>query len=382
MSWFDVDKQGLAAILERRGKFFALAELISNAWDSGSERVEVRLKPLPGEPYCLLEVEDWGEGFADPKDAFTMFGRSRRGSDETKRGRFNLGEKLVLAVCRFAEIRTTGWALQFKGDEKPRKIAHTPRDAGTLFRAEIRMTREEYEDCCDQIRRLIPPLVTEKGPNGSTTFNGHEIVRPELLAEFTTKLPTEIADSDGLLRRTTAIAAVQVFECDGAGDLLELGVPVVETDNGYRVNVLQKIPLNMDRDNVTPAFLRAVNAALLNNLHEQLSAEAAAAPWAQEAAGDARATPQAVKSIIDKRFGERAVIATPGDVIANAQAEAAGFTVIPGGALSADVWANVRKHELLTPAGKAFPTPRAEDLAKRQQENCPLCGGSGKMPSR
>lgn len=376
MSWFDVDKQGLAAILERRGKFFALAELISNAWDSGSERVDVRLNPIPGQPYAVLEVEDWGEGFADPKDAFTMFGRSRRAGDAFKRGRFDLGEKLVLAVCRTAEIRTVGWALRFEGDEKPRRIAHTPRSEGTLFRGEVRMTRDEYEACCDQVRRLIPPVVTDKGPNGVTTFNGRQIVRPELVAEFITRLPTEIAGEDGQMRRTTDKAAVQVFEASEGGDILELGVPVVESDNGYRVNVLQKIPLNMDRDNVTPAFLRAVNAALLNELHQHMTPEAAAAPWAQEAAGDARATPQAVKSVIEKRFGERAVIATPNDPIANAQAEAAGYTVIPGGALSGDLWGNIRKHQLLTPSSQVFPTPKPEDLAKlqAQKQPCPTCG--------
>jgi len=32
-TWFEVDKQGLAKILERRGKEFALFELVQNAWD-------------------------------------------------------------------------------------------------------------------------------------------------------------------------------------------------------------------------------------------------------------------------------------------------------------------------------------------------------------
>jgi hypothetical protein len=45
MDWFTVDKAGLAAILERRGKAFALAELISNAWDSGAQNVWRRRRP-------------------------------------------------------------------------------------------------------------------------------------------------------------------------------------------------------------------------------------------------------------------------------------------------------------------------------------------------
>lgn len=368
MSWFNVDRAGLASILERRGKFFALAELISNAWDSDSDRVDVTLTPIPGQPLATLTVEDWGEGFADLDEAFTMFGKSRRGSDATKRGRFSLGEKLVLAICREAMICSTSGGVEFNA--KGRRRTSDSRPCGTIFTAEIRMTRDEYEECCDQIKRLIPPV--------ATTFNGREIPRHDSLATFRVKLPTEIADADGVLRRSTALATVEVYECtgDGRGEILELGIPVIETENGYRVNVLAKIPLNMDRDNVTPAFLRAVNAALLNNLHEHLTPEDAAAPWAQEAAGDARATPEAVKAVISKRFGDRAVIATPGDPLANAQAEAAGYTVIPGGALSGDTWANVRKHQLLTPAGQVFPSPKPEDLAKAQagKQPCPVCG--------
>lgn len=368
MTWFNVDRAGLASILERRGKFFALAELISNAWDSGSDRVDVTLHPILGQPYALLRVEDWGEGFDNLDDAFTMFGRSRRAGDATKRGRFSLGEKLVLAICREATIRSTSGSVSFS--DKGRRRTSDDRPRGTIFTAEIKMTRDEYEDCCDQMKRLAPPV--------ATTFNGREIPRHDSLATFRVKLPTEIADADGVLRRSTSLATIEVYETigDSRGEILELGIPVVETENGYRVNVLQKIPLNMDRDNVTPAFLRAVNAALLNNLHEHLTPEAAAAPWAQEAAGDSRATPEAVKAVIAKRFGDRAVVATPGDPMANAQAEAAGYTVIPGGALSGDVWANVRKHSLLTPASQAFPTPSPEDLAKRAagKQPCPTCG--------
>lgn len=54
MSWFNVDKAWLAGILERRGKFFAVAELVGNAWDSGATVAEIELEALPneGSPIC------------------------------------------------------------------------------------------------------------------------------------------------------------------------------------------------------------------------------------------------------------------------------------------------------------------------------------------
>lgn len=365
MNWFSVDKAGLAAILERRGKVFALFELVQNAWDSNATMVDIRLEPIAGQPYATLTIDDDGDGFADLSHANTMFARSLRAADPEKRGRFNLGEKLVLAVCRKARISTTTGTLSFEDDGSVKRASRT-RARGTEFTGEIRMTRDEYAEVCDAMRRLLPPV--------RTVFNGKELDRPDSLCTFTVKLPTEIADPDGQIRRTVRTATVEVYEGVEGGEVLEMGIPIVATENGYRVNVMQKIPLNLDRDNVQPSFLRAVNAAVLNNMHSELSAEAAAQPWAQEAAGDARATPQAIKSVITKRFGERAVVATVGDPVANAQAEAAGFTVIPGGALSGDIWANIRKHNMLTAASKAFPTPSPESLAESAKTRCPVCG--------
>jgi hypothetical protein len=366
-AWFEVDKEGLAAILERRGKAFALAELVSNAWDSGTNRVEVRLKPLANRPAVRVEVEDFGEGFDDLAHSYTMFGRSRRAGDAEKRGRFCLGEKLVLACCTEAEIVSTSGGIAFTGGQRRR--LKEKRDAGTQFTGIVKMTRVEHEDAVAFMRRMIPPV--------STTIDGVEIERPDSLCRFTTRLPTEIADADGNLRRTMRQCEVEVYEGDESGEILEMGVPVVECDMPYRVNVLQKIPLNMDRDNVTPAFLKALQADVLNHMHDQLDAEEACESWVVEAAADARASTQAVDAVVRQRFGERAVIAVPGDPIANAQAEANGYTVVHGGSMSSGMWANVKKAGALLPASQVFPTMSAEQRAQAAAARggaCPMCG--------
>lgn len=368
-AWFEVDRDGLAAILERRGKAFALAELVSNAWDSGTDRVDIRMQPVPNAPQVHVEVEDWGEGFSDLAHAYTMFARSSRAGDADKRGRFCLGEKLVLAVCSRATITSTSGSIIFEGGERRRSKTLT-REQGTAFTADMRMTRAEFEDAVAFLRRMIPPV--------RTTLDGVEIDRPDSICRFTTRLPTEVADADGNLRRTMRQCEVEVYDSVYAdGEILELGVPVVECDMPYRINVLQKIPLNMDRDNVTPAFLKAIQAEVLNHMHDQLDAEEATEAWVAEASADARASTAAVESVIKARFGERAVVATPNDPIANAQAEAAGYTVIPGGALSSGTWANVRKGGLLMPSSRVFPSLTPEqraDMAEANAGRCPACG--------
>lgn len=365
-SWFDVDREGLAAILERRGKAFVIAELLSNAWDSGSSKVCLSIDPIPGRAASMLKVEDWGDGFDDLAKAYTIFSRSARAADAEKRGRFSLGEKLVLACCIRAEIITTTGGIIFEGSHRRRKDRR--RAEGTLFVAEVRMTRSEYEDVMGYLSRVIPPV--------PTILNGALIEPPREATVIEARLPTEYADETGMLRRSMRKTAVQIIPAASAadGEILEMGIPVVECDMPFRVNVLQKIPVNMDRDNVTPAFLKAVQAEVLNAMHQTLDPSLASEAWVSEAASDPRASAAAVGSVIRERFGERAVVAVPSDPLANAQAEANGYTVVHGGAMPSGMWANVRKAEAMLPASRVFPTPSAAVLSEQRAGRCPACG--------
>lgn len=47
MNWFNVDKHGLAKLLERRGKEFILFELIQNALDEDVTEVRASLERIP-----------------------------------------------------------------------------------------------------------------------------------------------------------------------------------------------------------------------------------------------------------------------------------------------------------------------------------------------
>lgn len=361
--WFNVDKQGLANILERKGKSFALFELLSNAWDAGASRVEVEIEPIPSSPYVKLTVTDNAEKpWADLDSAFTMFGKSERGGDSTKRGRFNLGEKLVLACSRTARIETMGGTLNFD-DGKPVRRDGRKRSQGTMFTCEIRMTRDEMEQAKADVVSCLPPC--------DTRVNGLGISRPEPLVTFEARLPTEVADEDGVIRRTTRTCQVQVFSSNGEGSILEMGIPVCSIDMPWRLNVLQKVPLNMERDSVTDAFRRALQVAAVNRMASALTEEQATTTWASEALEDGRIEQAAVQEIVTKRFGDRAVIAVPGDPIANANAEAAGCQVIHGGSLSGGAWANVRKYAAVPTTSTAFPSPRPMN---KPTQTCPACG--------
>jgi hypothetical protein len=354
VDWFTVDKEGLAALLERKGKSKAVLELIQNAWDApGVTKVDVTLIPhqeLRGRAELIVE-DDSPDGFADLTHAFTLFAPSQKVHDETKRGRFNLGEKLVLAICDSALVASTTGAYRF-GHDGRRVLRGGQRPVGSAFSARIRLNRAEQREVERLFFSLIPP------PGVLTTFNKQPLPYRLPVREFTATLPTEKADEDGILRRTRRRAEVRLYEVD-AGEqahIYELGIPVVEYDGKYHVDIQQKVPLTFERDNVTPAYLRELYVAIVNEAHDLLSTDDATSAWVKQAVSDDRVLDSAVRDITCKRFGDKAVAYDPSDPQANAEAVLQGYTVIHGGALSKDEWALAKRSGVLQPAGKVTPS--------------------------
>ena len=118
-------------------------------------------------------------------------------------------------------------------------------------------------------------------PNGVTLkVNGIEVDKPNIQKSFETTLPTIISDEDGNLKKSSRNTIVEIYpKSEDKGKIFELGIPVVEIDLDYDVNVLQKVPLNKDRDNVTPAFRKQLATEVLNNCFEDLSEEQVKSGW-------------------------------------------------------------------------------------------------------
>ena len=353
MGFFEVSKEGLAKLLERRGKSFAVLELVQNCWDQNVTTVTVKLTPVDNKPACLLEVlDDDPDGFSDLSHAYTLFAESEKKINPEKRGRFNLGEKLVLAICNKATISSTTGTIEFANGERMR--SKKKRHAGSLFSGELRMTRAEFEQACIEVKKLIPPAGI------TTTFNGEPLLHREPIHRFTVALATEQADAEGFLRPTKRQTEVRVYERFNGepGALYEMGLPVVDTDDKWHVDIGQKVPLNTDRDNVTPAYLRAVRTSVFNEMHTLIEPEDAAEPWVREATSDKRCSSEAISTALDHRFGKKRVVYDPSDPEANKRAMAEGYHVISGGSLNAIEWSNVKGAGAALPAGQVTPSPK------------------------
>ncbi|NIQ95866.1 MAG: hypothetical protein GWN87_17915, partial [Desulfuromonadales bacterium] len=115
-----------------------------------------------------------------------------------------LGEKLVLAVCDWAEIISMNCAMVF--DESGRRASKKRRDMGTAFTAIIPLTRAEKSEIEMYIETLIPP------PGIRTTFQGAALAQREPVKVFNVALPTVFENAEGQFRNTTRKTDVQIFE--------------------------------------------------------------------------------------------------------------------------------------------------------------------------
>jgi len=351
-NWFDVDKDGLAKLLDARGKAFIIYELVQNAWDTDAKRVEIHLEKIPGTPKARLKViDDDPEGFKDFTHAWTLYAESTKKGDPTKRGLFNEGEKMVLALCYTATISTTKGTVTFDG--KGRKHSKRTTKSGSCFEAVLRLNQEEFDECCAAIGRLIPP------PGVTTYFNREKLQERKVLASFEATLATTKSDENGVVRpskKATTVHVVAAAEGE-TPSIYEMGIPIVETGDKWHIDVQQRVPLNRDRDNVTPAYLRHVRTLVLNAMHGEIGADEASSDWVRQGLGDKSVEKDAFEDIMVKRYGENASIYDPSDIESNGTRQSKGHTVVGGRSLSREEHANNRRFGTLLPSGRLSPTP-------------------------
>ena len=354
--WFDVDKNGLGKQAEEHGKGRLIGELVQNALDeAGVTRIAISVELVAGRPLADLTVEDdSAEGFRDLADAYTLFAKSYKRDDPEKRGQFNFGEKLVLAVCETARITTTKGTIIFDPDEGRIEKPRQKRERGSVFQGRIKMTREEYPEVCNYLRCLLLP------EGVTVTLNGEQLLPRKPLHTFEASLETVVADEEGVMRPRTRKTQVAVYEAlpGEVPSLFEMGLPIVETGDKWHVNLEQKVPLNRDRNNVKPAFLRTVRTLVLNEMHDRLDDEDANQNWVRQASSDPACSEAAIKRVLDLRFGEKRAAYDPTDPEANKKWVSLGGTVVHGGMLNAQEWKNAKAAGAILPAGRLCPTPK------------------------
>jgi len=326
-NWFEVSPNGLRKTLSQKDKFFLITETVSNAWDAeGCTRVDITLtKPDEHGFSWLTAVDNAPKGFTDISHAYLMYAESEKKDKANKRGRFNAGEKDVIAMSVEAKLTTVTGQILFNSDGT--RTEGTEKTAvGSTLTAKIPLTLEEYEHVITQAKRLIPPN------NIATYVNGVHVASRRAAGVFDASLPTPLADREGFVRNVERPCRVKLFNPlpGEQAYIYEMGIPIVELgDDLWHIDVQQKVPLSRDRDNVNPAYLRKVQAAVLAAKVDTLTPEETQLSWVNAAAGAPETKDEVVKKVLTTRYeGKEMVLPDRNDAGATREAQSHGAVVL------------------------------------------------------
>ena len=355
MGRVEIDREGFRKQFEGKDKSWIVRELVQNACDeAGVTNVMINIEPVPNKHQILIEViDDAPHGFRRLSDAYTLWTESLKVDDPTKAGRFNEGDKKVILFAEWAKISTTTGTIEFKGDE--RLELATRRHHGSEIQVVIKGLVAERKEMIDGAMSIIPP------DNITITVNGVPLEQRKPLHVFEATLPTVQGPE---LKPTQRKTEVRIYKpANGeAAMLYECGIPVVETGDTYHVNVMQRVPLNRERDNVTPAYSKLLRAFVLNEMHSRMSEEEFTKPWVAQAVTHDKVVSEAVNSYLDAKYTPDRVTFDPSSPESNSAALANGMQVVHGRNEPREVWEKARDFGLMKPSSTVFPV-RIEKVA-------------------
>jgi len=347
----EIDIAGFRETLQAKGKPRVMMEALSNALDpKGTTVVLVTFSQENG--WATLTVKDNDpDGFKNLKDAYTLFAASERRGDPTARGRYGQGEKEIVALCtdgRYAalSIQSTTGTVDFS--EAGRSESTQKTTMGTVLTAHYKMNKQEAAEFVTLVQAIIVPEgITFK-------FNDTVIERPAPVKAVKETLDTVYWDAEGQMHETRRQTDVELFEAHGPAWILELGIPVVEHDGRFHVNIGQKVPLSTSRDNVKPSYLRKLREVTLNATFDILTSVDQKSTWVKDVV--ATASDEAFDSVMEGIYGKNAVIMDPSNPEAVKRAYDQGRQVIGGRTLSTDMWDRMRERQTFKPAGQVIQT--------------------------
>ena len=325
-------------------------ELVQNVFDQDSATTcSVRVVHNVNKGVRVTVTDD-GDGFANPRFAYEMHGPNDNRSKAEKRGRFNAGEKQAVSVATEAKITTVGYTIEFP-PTGGRVVRRNRRTNGTEVRLLMPWSIKDAEVLREKLRLIRPPDYC------TLAVNGKEVTHPAPVKVHEAVLETVIQNApDEPMRRSRRKTRMEISNPAAEDDkarIYEMGLPVQEIDAIYDVNVMQKIPQNINRDTVKETYLQDIYAELLNAMHEEMPREEFGETWVRTAVEDNRISEGAAHMTVKQRFGEKTVIWSA-NRNANLEAIDQGFQVIHPRTMSKAEREHLRERGGLEPASARF----------------------------
>lgn len=283
--WFAFDAMKQASRVRGLPLGHVLKELLANSLDAGATQialdcrlVEGSRKDRAGNRAFTVHCRDNGGGCSDP-EILRRVGSTTSDQSASKRGRFGRGLIDVISICEQAEIRTGGHRLVFQ----PGKCvisAIKNHEQGLAFEGLLR-----HPGAADaELKRFFGSIILPVGVEFE--FNGVRVPHRETFRTVRdVRLPTPLFDPQTETVKSQRMAT-EVDLVPKFGDspmICELGIGVDEAPWSlpYDINVMQKTPLDADRNMLPDKFKDLVVAELvgpLSDLYADLTKREGKAP--------------------------------------------------------------------------------------------------------
>ena len=364
---FNVDTLGMRQLHQNRQPEQLVKELVQNVFDEEATTCRVTVETL--EEGVMVTVEDDGPGFRDIRDAYTLMGDTPKRMNPEQRGRFNMGEKELISIARWARVETTGSTVEFP-EEGGRTVRRNRRKRGTAIRAMMPWSREEAERLIGRMMLIRPPLGIDY------RVNRKAVRRQDEIRVHSAILDTVIQETPGSpmrpTRRRTDLHILPPGE--EGGWIYEMGIPIQQIELGYSVDVMQKVPMPPNRDTVSESYLKRIYTEVLNAMHDEMQREEFSENWVRTGVENPAVEEGPVRAVIQNRYGEK-VVTWSSNTDANMKATDAGYQVLHPRSLGKAELENMRKLGGLLSANDIFgrednetrevePTPEMEEFAE------------------
>lgn len=369
--WLAVSEDGFAQQNAGREKGHLVKELVQNGLDAISGPGRVRLTFADTAPGMKICCEDTGGGIENMDTLRTVFWTSKQDS-HLKRGRLGRGFKEMLCLAQRTEVESGDKTAVFSIDGGKREFQIR---SGGVPTAGTRITMWldwEYKTTAEELHRYFEAFLPPAGVG--LQIDETEIPHRTPKHVVKTSLTTE-AFSKGRWVKPSAKTNVELVPSGAApGMIYEMGIPIcpVEWEAPYHANILQRVPMNPNRDAVMSGFPAKIHKACLPTILEEMSSDEARAAWVGEAA--ARTTDETLqKEVLSKAFGENLARSVPNFGKFNHDADAeesAGAKILDTKQLSGGFRELARTH-----------IPTSSDVAKAvKEEKRTLASENGEDP--
>lgn len=357
--WLAVSLEGFSQQNAARPVEHLVKELVQNSLDAlpcHGGRITLSVSENT-DGKCVIECQDDGQGIVDMENLRTVFWTSKQDS-RFKRGRMGRGFKELLSLCHTCEVRSGDKISVFHFDKLgKRKFSILRRDASGTGTSVYMVISEDFVLLRDKLKsyfsKFLPPAGVEVVVCGTAVSHRKpaRVFRGSLLTE---------EFQEGRWIKAKHKTEIEIVKTDDGeiGSIYEMGIPICHAgwDIPYHVNILQRVPMNPNRDAVMNGYPLQVHKACLPHLIDEISSEKTRDAWVGEAASKC-GDEDLQKKVLSKAFGENLARSVPdfGKFSHDADAqENSGVSILDTKQLTGGFREIARKH-----------VPTSADVAKK-----------------